>query len=92
MAKATSNETIKEHLCEMMERLLDDSLFEDPEKAKVEIERAKTLNSIVASTLDIQKIEVEKKRTVVEAMDVAGRWNYKIGEIKQMLDETRRLE
>ena len=76
--KNTSNEAMQNHLCEMMERLLDDELFQDKEKAEQELKRASVMSELVSTSLEMQKVENQKNEILVNAMDIAGKWNYHI--------------
>lgn len=79
---ATSNEKVQEHLCEMMERLLDDELFKDKKTAMVEIEKARAMSNLVESSLQIQKVEIQQNQLKVDAMQLLIRAGYNIDDIR----------
>lgn len=80
--KATSNEKIQEHLCEMMERLLDDDLFQDVEKGKSEIAKAQAMSSLVTASIEMQELNNQRNQTMLQAIKVFTALGYSIDEMK----------
>ena len=90
MRKNISNEALREHLAECMERLLDPELVDTPEKAQTEINKAKSMQELVSAAIEISQVEIEEKKTVIEAMKVAGQWNYDLNKIPALgIEETK---
>lgn len=85
MGMKVKNSDMQEHLCEMMERLLDDDLMKDPKKAQIEIQKAQSLNQLVSTSLEMQKVEQENKRILLSAVRTARECNIKTGEVTNLL-------
>lgn len=84
VTKATSNEKVQEHLCEMMERLLDDELFKDSKNALVEIEKAKAMSNLVESSLQIQKVEVQQAQIKLDAVRLLIKSGYTFDDLSSI--------
>lgn len=84
VTKATSNEKVQEHLCEMMERLLDDELFQDSAKALVEIEKAKAMSNLVESSLQIQKVEAQQAQIKLDAIRLLIKSGYTLEDVSSI--------
>lgn len=81
-------DTLLEHLSAAIEMVADKSLENDPEKAKLAIERARTMSELANTYTNVIKTEQDEKRIAIEAMEVAARWNYKRNEIPAVLGLT----
>lgn len=60
-------EDLKNHLFAQLERLNDESI--SPEDMKAEIEKAKAMEGISKQVIDIERINIEKKRLVINAYE-----------------------
>lgn len=78
---STSNEKVQEHLCEMMERLLDDELFKDSKNALVEIEKAKAMSNLVESSLQIQRVEAQQAQIKLDAIRLLIKSGYTLEDL-----------
>lgn len=85
MGMKIKNSDMQEHLCEMMERLLDDEIMKDAKKAQIEIEKAQAMNNLVSTSLEMQKVEQENKRIIITGMKVAKDCGYKMNEMSAVL-------
>lgn len=85
MGMKVKNSDMQEHLCEMMERLLDDELMKDPKKAQIEIQKAQSLNQLVSTSLEMQKVEQENKKILIAAVRTARDCNIKTDEVTNLL-------
>lgn len=74
--KQTGSMTILEHLACAMEDLNDKDFQKDPEEAKLLIEKSRALSELAARYTDVIRTDQEEKRIIIEAMNVAGKWNY----------------
>lgn len=60
-------EDLKNHLFAQLERLNDESI--SPEDMKAEIEKAKAMEGISKQVIDIERINIEKTRIVINAYE-----------------------
>ena len=74
--KQVGKMSILEHLACAMEDLNDESFPADPEKAKLLLDKAKAISELASQYTDAIKTEQEEKKIIIEAMNVAGKWNY----------------
>lgn len=77
--------SVLEHLACAMEDLNDESFLENPEQAKLQIEKARAITELASQYTEVIKTEQEKKKIIVEILDVAGKWNYNIKELPKEL-------
>lgn len=83
--KQTGSMTILEHLACAMEDLNNEDFTADPEQAKLLIEKSKALSDLAAQYTNVIKTDQEEKRIIIEAMNVAGKWNYQKNEMAELL-------
>lgn len=83
--KQTGSMTILEHLACAMEDLNDENFQKDPEEAKLLIEKSRALSELAARYTDVIRTDQEEKRIIIEAMNVAGKWNYNKNELPKGL-------
>lgn len=79
--KKTGRMSILEHLACAMEDLNDETFIDDPEKAKLLIEKSRALSELATQYTNVIKTDQEEKRLIIDAMDVAGKWNYNKNEL-----------
>lgn len=77
--------SILEHLACVMEDLNDESFLENPEHAKLQIEKARAITELASQYTEVIKTEQEEKKIIVEILDVAGKWNYNLKELPKEL-------
>lgn len=77
--------SVLEHLACAMEDLNDESFLENPEQAKLQIEKARAITELASQYTEVIKTEQEKKKIIIEILDVAGKWNYNIKELPKEL-------
>lgn len=83
--KQVGKMSVLEHLACAMEDLNDESFLENPEQAKLQIEKARAITELASQYTEVIKTEQEKKKIIVEILDVAGKWNYNIKELPKEL-------
>lgn len=83
--KQTGSMTILEHLACAMEDLNSEDFTKDPEQAKLLIEKSKAMSDLAAQYTNVIKTDQEEKRIIIEAMNVAGKWNYQKNEMTELL-------
>ena len=83
--KQVGKMSILEHLACAMEDLNEESFLENPEQAKLQIEKARAITELASQYTEVIKTEQEKKKIIVEILDVAGKWNYNIKELPKEL-------
>lgn len=86
--KQTGSMTILEHLACAMEDLNNEDFTKDPEQAKLLIEKSKAMSDLAAQYTNVIKTDQEEKRIIIEAMNVAGKWNYQKNEMTNLLGLT----
>ena len=74
--KQVGKMSVLEHLACAMEDLNDESFLENPEQAKLQIEKARAITELASQYTEVIKTEQEEKKIIIEAMNVAGKWNY----------------
>ena len=77
--------TLLEHLSSAIEMITDKSLKNNPEETKLAIEKARALSELATNYVDIIKTDQEEKKIIIEAMNVAGKWNYNRNELPKAL-------
>lgn len=77
--------TILEHLACAMEDLNDKDFIKNPDQAKLLIEKSRAMSDLAAQYTDVIRTDQEEKRIIIDAMNVAGRYNYTTEEIKNVL-------
>lgn len=77
--------TLLEHLSSAIEMLSDKKLDNDKEKTKLAIEKARTMSELANTYVNVIKTDQEEKRIIIDAMDIAGKWNYKRNELPDIL-------
>lgn len=77
--------TLLEHLSSAIEMLADKSLDNNPEATKLAIEKARAMSEVATTYTNVIKTDQEDKRIIIEAMNVAGRWNYQKNELPKVL-------
>ena len=75
--KQVGKMSILEHLACAMEDLNDESFLEDPEKAKLQLDKARAISELASQYTEVIKTDQEEKKIIIEAINVAGKWNYK---------------
>ena len=83
--KQVGKMSILEHLACAMEDLNDESFLENPEQAKLQIEKARAITELASQYTEVIKTEQEEKKIIVEILDVAGKWNYNLKELPKEL-------
>lgn len=83
--KQVGKMSILEHLACAMEDLNDESFLEDPEKAKLQLNKARAISELASQYTEVIKTEQEEKKIIIEAMNVAGKWNYNPQELPKEL-------
>ena len=83
--KQVGKMSVLEHLACAMEDLNDESFLENPEQAKLQIEKARAITELASQYTEVIKTEQEEKKIIVEILDVAGKWNYNIKELPKEL-------
>lgn len=83
--KQVGKMSVLEHLACAMEDLNDESFLENPEQAKLQIEKARAVSELAARYTDVIRTDQEDKRIIIEAMNVAGKWNYNKNELPKEL-------
>lgn len=83
--KKTGSMSILEHLACAMEDLNDEHFIDNPEKAKLLIEKSRALTELATQYTEVIKCDQEEKRLVIDAMNVAGKWNYQLKGIPKRL-------
>lgn len=83
--KQTGSMTILEHLACAMEDLNDKDFIKNPDQAKLLIEKSRAMSDLAAQYTDVIRTDQEEKRIIIDAMNVAGRYNYTTEEIKNVL-------
>lgn len=77
--------TLLEHLSSAIEMLTDKSLQNNPEETKLAIEKARAMSELATTYVNVIKTDQDEKRIVIEAINVAGKWNYKNNELPSIL-------
>lgn len=90
--KQTGSMTILEHLACAMEDLNDENFIDDPEKAKLLIEKSRALSELATQYTNVIKTDQEEKRLIIDAMNVAGKWNYNKDELPLALGFRKKNE
>ncbi len=80
-----STETLKSSLQEMIDKMMDDSNFVDIDQAKVMVARAEQVQKLAAARVEADRVMVESRRVVVQAMEVSARLNKGEGYAKELL-------
>lgn len=83
--KQTGSMSILEHLACAMEDLNNEDFLKNPEEAKLLIEKSRAVSELAAKYTDVIKTDQEDKRIIIEAMNVAGKWNYNKNELPKEL-------
>lgn len=83
--KQTGSMTILEHLACAMEDLNDKDFIKNPDQAKLLIEKSRAMSDLAAQYTDVIRTDQEEKRIIIDAMNVAGKYNYTTEEIKNVL-------
>lgn len=83
--KQVGKMSILEHIAMAMEDLEQENILDNPERAKLAIEKARSITDLAATYTNVIKTDQDEKRLMIEAMDVAGKWNYNKTELKQIL-------
>lgn len=83
--KQVGKMSVLEHLACAMEDLNDESFLENPEQAKLQIEKARAITELASQYTEVIKTEQEEKKIIVEILDVAGKWNYNLKELPKEL-------
>lgn len=83
--KQVGKMSVLEHLACAMEDLNDISFLENPEQAKLQIEKARAITELASQYTEVIKTEQEEKKIIVEILDVAGKWNYNLKELPKEL-------
>lgn len=77
--------SVLEHLACAMEDLNEESFLENPEQAKLQIEKARAITELASQYTEVIKTKQEEKKIILEAMDIAGKWNYNIKDFPKEL-------
>lgn len=83
--KQVGKMSILEHLACAMEDLNEESFLENPEQAKLQIEKARAITELASQYTEVIKTEQEEKKIILEAMDIAGKWDYNIKDLPKEL-------
>lgn len=83
--KQVGKMSVLEHLACAMEDLNEESFLENPEQAKLQIEKARAITELASQYTEVIKTEQEDKKIMIEAMNVAGKWNYNTKELPKEL-------
>ena len=83
--KQVGKMSILEHLACAMEDLNDEDFLNDPDKAKLQLDKARAISELASQYTEVIRTEQEDKKIIIEAMNVAGKWNYNTKELPKEL-------
>lgn len=83
--KQVGKMSILEHLACAMEDLNDEDFLNDPDKAKLQLDKARAISELASQYTEVIRTEQEDKKIIIEAMNVAGKWNYNTNELPKEL-------
>lgn len=67
-------DAVRDAISRMIDKMLDDSNFESLEDAQQMVARGETVQKLATAELEARRLEVERDRVVVQAIEAAGRF------------------
>jgi|GEM_PF-1314314 len=71
MAKANRLEELESVILDQIEKLNDDSLFQNPDEAKIAIEKSRSIADLTGSLVSIEGVRLSENRLKLDAVKIA---------------------
>lgn len=59
----------------MIDKMLDDTNFGDLESSQQMVARGEVVQKLIATEVESRRVEVERTRVIIQAMETAGKYN-----------------
>lgn len=70
----TKVEELEKTILDQIEKLNDDSLFEEESKAKIVVERSKAISGLTQNFVEMQRMKLDVVRTMADTRGIYGEY------------------